>query len=180
MTFLPSVPGDTGLSDVFRAHPQLARPLLEASEAILRGSSPLSAAERELIGAYVSGLNDCAYCRGVHTATAEAFGVAEATLVALLDDVDSAPVDDKLKPLLRYLRKLTLTPSRMSEADAAEVFAAGWDENALHSAVSVCALFNFMNRYVEGLGVASSPQGWAEAGVRIAEHGYLGGRDFLG
>lgn len=82
MTFLPSLPDDVVLLDVFRAFPQTARPLLEYHQALLRGPSPLSVAERKLIAAYVSGLNACRYCRGVHTATAQAFGIPEGTLAA--------------------------------------------------------------------------------------------------
>ncbi len=47
MTFLPSLPDDAVLLDVFRAFPQTARPLLEYHQALLRGPSPLSVAERE-------------------------------------------------------------------------------------------------------------------------------------
>ena len=43
----------------------------------------------------------------------------EAVVPALLDDIDSAPIDARLRPILRYVRKLTLTPSRLVEADAA-------------------------------------------------------------
>jgi len=74
MTYLPSLPGDAVLLDVFRAYPQASRPLLDYHQALLRGPSPLSVAERELIAAYVSGLNACGYCHGVHTATAQAPG----------------------------------------------------------------------------------------------------------
>jgi uncharacterized protein YciW len=56
-------------------------------------------------------------------------------------------------PILAYLRKLTLSPSRMTDADSRAVFEAGWTEEALFHAISVCALFNFMNRIVEGCGV---------------------------
>jgi AhpD family alkylhydroperoxidase len=42
----------------------------------LRGPSPFTVAERELIAAYVSGLNACGYCHGIHRVTADAFGVA--------------------------------------------------------------------------------------------------------
>ena len=43
--------------------------------------------------------------------------------------------------------------------------ASGWDEKALHDAVSVCALFNFMNRYVEGLGIKAGADYFKEAAV---------------
>jgi uncharacterized peroxidase-related enzyme len=174
LPYLPSLPENAALIDVFRAYPDTAGPLLDYHEALLRGPSPLSVLERELIAAYVSGLNSCHYCHGVHAATARAFGVDEDALIALLDDVDGAPIDERMKPLLRYVAKLTLTPSRMTESDAASVFRAGWDEKALHDAVSVCALFNFMNRLVEGLGIQATPEYFADSARRLAGGGYAG------
>jgi len=115
-------------------------------------------AERELIAGYVSGLNACIYCHGVHEATAQASGIPEGLMVQLLDDIDKAAVDEKMKPILRYVRKLTLSPSRMTQADADAVFAAGWNDQALHDAVSTCALFNFMNPLVEGLGIKADQE----------------------
>ncbi|GAB3488513.1 carboxymuconolactone decarboxylase family protein [Amycolatopsis cihanbeyliensis] len=174
MTYLPSLPEGATLLDVFRSYPQTSAPLVDYHQVLLRGPSPLSVAERELIAAYVSGLNACHYCHGVHTATAEAFGIAEGTLTALLSDVDTAPVEDWMKPLLRYVGKLTLTPSRMTDADVDAVRAAGWDERALHDAVSVCALFNFMNRLVEGLGITATGDYFATSAQRLTEGGYAG------
>jgi uncharacterized peroxidase-related enzyme len=153
MTYLQSLPEGAVLRDVFAAYPLTSRPLLDYHQALLRGPSPFSAAERELIAAYVSGLNACGYCHGVDSATARAFGLDEGLVTALLDNVDTAPVDARMKPVLRYVGKLTLTPSRMIPGDAEAVFQAGWDERALHDAVSVCALFNLMNRLVDGLGI---------------------------
>ncbi|MEQ2005331.1 MAG: peroxidase-related enzyme [Limisphaerales bacterium] len=172
MPHLKSLPSDAVLRDVFHAFPATARPLLEYHEALLRGPSPLSVAERELIAAYVSGLNACGYCAGAHTATAAAFGVESSLLDALRLDVDSSPVAPRLKPLLRYVAKLTRTPARLTEADAAAVFAAGWDDRALHDAVSVCGLFNLMNRLVEGLGIAGRPEYFQIAGERLHREGY--------
>jgi AhpD family alkylhydroperoxidase len=65
MSYLRSRKPDAGLVQIFQAFPTIARPLLEYHEALLRGDSPFSAAERELIGAYVSGLNGCNHCRAV-------------------------------------------------------------------------------------------------------------------
>jgi uncharacterized peroxidase-related enzyme len=179
MTYLSSLPDDAVLVDVLRAYPDTARPLLDYHEALLRGPSPLTMAERELIAAYVSGLNACRYCHGVHTATAALFGIGPDTLAAILSDVDAAPVDEKLKPLLRYVGKLTLTPSRITPADAAAVFAAGWPEKALHDAVSVCALFNLMNRLVDGLGVTADQDYFTTSARRLADIGYGGLKQLL-
>lgn len=62
----------------------------------------------------------------------------------------------------------------MTEADAVAVFEAGWNEQALYDAVSVCALFNFMNRLVDGLGIAAGPDYFALSGRRLVEGGYAG------
>ncbi len=179
MTFLASLPENAKLLDVFRAYPDTASPLLDYHEALMRGPSPLSIAERELIAAYVSGLNACDYCHGVHQATAQQFGIAEATLTGLLADLSTAEVDDRIRSLLGYLAKLTREPSKVSPADARAVLAAGWDERALHDAVSVCALFNFMNRFVNGLGVAADHDYADTSGSRLAEHGYAGLKSLL-
>lgn len=152
-----ALPASRDLADVFRAYPQAVAPLLRYHDILLRGDSPLSVAQRELIAAYVSGLNACGFCLGAHTIIAEAFGMPAALVESLLEDLDAAPVDAALRPLLRYAQKLTREPASLRPADREAVFAAGWSERALHDAVSVCALFNFMNRLVEGMGVTTSP-----------------------
>jgi len=179
MAFLRSLKDDAVLLDIFKQFPATAHPLLEYHEALMRGRSPLSVAQRELLAAYVSGLNACQYCHGVHSMTAENFGIPESLLKQLLDDPREAPVDPLMKPLLAYVKKLTLTPSRMSQADADQVFAAGWDEQALHDAVSVCALFNFMNRLVDGLGIKSDASYYKTAGQRLFSGGYLAVKKLL-
>lgn len=162
------------LLEVFKAYPAAARPLIAYHEVVMRGPSPLSVADRELIAAYVSGLNACNYCHGIHAATAAAFGIDAGLLEALVTSPETAPVDHKLKPLLDYVRKVTLTPSRMIRADAEAIYAAGWPEAALHDAVAVCALFNFMNRYVDGLGVSADQTYTAQSAARLHEGGYAG------
>ena len=113
MPYLPSLPQDATLLDVFKKFPAPSKVLIEYHEVLMRGSSSLSVAERELIAAFVSCLNACQYCSGVHTATAEAFGVQQGLLARLVEDIDTAGVNQRLKPILRYVRKLTLAPSRM-------------------------------------------------------------------
>lgn len=179
MTYLPSLPDDAKLLDVFRAHPETARPLLALHEVLMRGPSPLTVAERELVAAYVSGLNACGYCYGVHRATAEQFGVDENLLEQLLADLDAAPVEDRLRAVLRYVGTLTREPSRLTPADARSVYEAGWDEQALHDAVAVAALFNLMNRMVEGLGVTAGSDYFPVSARRLADGGYTGLTELL-
>jgi len=64
-------------------------------------------------------------------------------------------------------------------SSAQAVLDAGWDERALHDAVAVCALFNFMNRFVDGLGVTAGPDYTAVSSRRLADIAYAGLRDLL-
>jgi uncharacterized peroxidase-related enzyme len=180
MSYLTSLPEDAALLQVFEAYPDTARVLLPLHEQVMRAPSPFTPGERELIAAYVSGLNACTYCNSIHTVTACAFGVPEDMLAAALKDLETAPVDERMRPVLRYLGKLTLTPSAIREADARAVYEAGWDERALHDAVLVCALFNFMNRMVDGLGIRVPPEYAELSGRRLHEGGYLGLLHLLG
>ena len=172
MSYLPSLPTAAVLLDVFKAYPGTSAPLIEYHEVLMRGSSPLRVAERELIAGFVSRLNACQYCAGVHVATTEAFGTTVGLVDQLVADLDTAPVDEKLKPILRYVRTLTEAPSRVSPRDAERVLEAGWNEQALHDAVSICALFNFMNRLVEGLRIRAADDYFAGAATRLRERGY--------
>lgn len=59
MTHLPSLRPDAVLLDVFRGFPATSAPLLDYHQALLRGESPFTVAQRELIAVYVSALNAC-------------------------------------------------------------------------------------------------------------------------
>ena len=172
MPHLRSLPDKPVMRDLYRAYPATTKPLGEFTEAAMRGPSPFTQGQRETIAAYVSGLNACRYCHGAHLAVAAAWGVAPDLIKALLEDIDSAPVETRMKPVLQYARKLTLAPARMTPDDAAAVYQAGWGDDALYSTVLVTALFNFYNRLADGVGL-EMPEGYgAEAGKRLSTLGY--------
>ncbi|GEQ99077.1 hypothetical protein JCM17844_27140 [Iodidimonas gelatinilytica] len=126
---------------------------MDFHDVVLRGDSPLSIAQRELIAAYVSGLNNCHFCLNAHTVYAEDFGIGEDVIGPLLSNPDSAPVDEAMRPILAYVRKLTLEPGNITEADVQAILDAGWSDQAVADANKSAALFNFMNRVILGMGV---------------------------
>ncbi len=174
MSYLASLPGEQTLRELFPRYQGVAQPLLQLHENLLRGEGALTAAEKELIAAHTSALNACAYCHDIHKTTAEAFGVEPGLLKALTEDPDTAPVDAKTGALLAFTRKVTLAPARITAADADAVYAAGWSEDALFEAVATCALFNFMNRLVDGLGITATPERKKEGGHFLHKQGYAG------
>jgi uncharacterized peroxidase-related enzyme len=153
MALLPSLPDVSSLGDVLKAHPDGIAPLLEYINNVLRGDSQLTIGERELIAAYVSGLNACSFCHDSHKIYAEAFGIDPGTVEALLVNIDTAPVSENLKPIFRYVHKLNSMPPRLVSADVQAVLDAGWSEQSLFTAIQISGLFNMMNRLVEGSGV---------------------------
>ena len=76
-------------------------------------------------------------------------GGDEKLVAAILDDYRSAPIDDKLRAMLAFLEKLTLTPDAMSDADAAKLRAAGIDGAAAESALYVGFVFGVMDRLAD-------------------------------
>jgi len=172
MVHLPSMPKNATLLDVFRMFPETNKPLLEFHEALLRGPSPFTEAERELIAAYVSGLNGCRYCQGVHTATAERLGVPPGAIAALLVGDPKADIPAKMRPVLDLASKLTERADGVTKPDVEAVLAAGWDETAYYHLVATVALFNYMNRLVEGLGIELNAAYAQTAAQRLADRGY--------
>ena len=169
--FLPET--DANVRDVFFHTWDRFSHVTKLCEQVLRSPSDISEADRELIATFVSGLNDCNFCYNVHARTAEHYGLDVSMFEQLMENVDSAPVDEKLKPVLNYVKKLTLTPSRMTQGDADAVFATGWSEDALHDAISICCLFNFMNRLMDGHGIPRlSDSALETSGKRLHEFGY--------
>jgi uncharacterized peroxidase-related enzyme len=179
MSYFRSLKAEAGLLQIFQAFPEIARPLLEYHEVLLRGKSPFSTAEREFIAAYVSGLNNCNYCHAVHSQTAITLGVGAETVARMYSDARNEHVDPRMQPVLAFVKKLTLAPGTVAAADTEPILAAGWDDRALHDAAAICGLFNLMNRLVNGLGVEASETYIRIAAQRLADKGYAYLTDFL-
>jgi uncharacterized peroxidase-related enzyme len=127
MPFMPSMPADALVKDVYSMNPKAFRHWLHVEEGIMRGPSAFTAGERELMAAYVSRLNSCTYCASSHSEAAVILGADPLSLNALMVDVDTAPIDKRFRAIFKFLRKLTLTPYKMIQADADAVYAEGWD-----------------------------------------------------
>ena len=94
---------------------------------------------------------------------------------AVLRDLESSPLDEKHKVLFRFVDKVNRDSARLTPQDMEPARAAGWTDEALYFALTVCALFNFYNRWIDASGVhAMGDEAHREGGKRIAEHGYAG------
>eukprot|EP00871_Galdieria_phlegrea_P004724 jgi/Galph1/5252/GphlegSOOS_G3798.1 len=177
MSLFPSLTEDSGvLSSLFKFRRDVAGPLIELHERILRGPSLLTPLQRELIGAFVSAVNRCDYSTTVRIGVARALGagqeLCEQLLSPLADNVDELNIEAEMKPILWYVRKLTLRPETLQRSDVEAVLAAGWNEQVLMDAILVCCLYNFMDRVASGIGLPK-PEEINPANLEIlARRGY--------
>ncbi|HET8680414.1 MAG TPA: peroxidase-related enzyme [Micromonosporaceae bacterium] len=166
-----------GINGPMRFRPETAKPLNELAEALLRGPSPLTRGERELIAAYVSGLNECRFCCASHSAFAAAQLDGGMHLVDQVHaDVDAAPVSAKLRALLRIAGAVREDGRKVTAAMVDAARAEGATDVEIHDTVLIAAAFCMYNRYVDGLGTRppENPQRYAESARRIVEVGYVG------
>lgn len=159
---------------VFR--PETGRPLSELAEVLLRAPHSLTAGERELIAAYVSGLNDCAFCCSSHSAFAAVQLDGGMTLVEQVRaNLDEAPVSDKLRALLRIAGAVQDSGRKVTPELVATARDHGATDLEIHDTVLIAAAFCMYNRYVDGLGTLTpeDPARYLGAAERIVERGYL-------
>jgi len=88
-------------------------------------------------------------------------------------DVDTSALDEKHKALFRFIDKVNHESRTIVETDLEDVRAAGWTDEELYFAITVCALFNFYNRWIDASGVhALSDEAHRLGGKRSAQSGY--------
>ncbi len=92
----------------------------------------------------------------------------------MLRDLETSALDEKHKALFRFVDRVNHDSPRVVSEDLDRVRAAGWDDEAIYFAITVCALFNFYNRWIDASGVhALSDEAHRAGGKRSATTGYV-------
>ena len=93
---------------------------------------------------------------------------------AVLEDYSTAPISDKEKALFGFIQRMNAESFTLQKEDLDRVIAAGWTEEAIYDAITVCALFNFYNKWIDATGVADMPpMAYEMSGERLATAGYV-------
>lgn len=128
-----------------------AGPALSAwTDRAMRGPSDWSVSERELMAAMVASWNTCPFCVGAHRAIAVR-GMDTATVDAVLVDLETAPITERLRAALRFLHRMTVAPDDLSPADARSAMAAGLTVDDLRDVAAVGAVFAVITRNANAL-----------------------------
>ncbi len=159
---------------LFAFRPGMTAHLARFTHGVMHEPAPLSPGLRELIAAYTSYLNECEFCAKSHAAvTAELLG-SEELVWDTLHDLEASSLPENEKALLRFVAKVTKDLPSITAADIQSLREVGWTDEAIYYAISVCALFNFYNRWVTASGVhAVSHEGHRSRAKVIAQNGYI-------
>jgi uncharacterized peroxidase-related enzyme len=134
--------------------PDLLEPLVQFVVKLMIDDHKLSRGTKELIAAYVSRINSCAYCVDAHSAMVMAQGFTEEQVKSILEDVKGSPLlDAKTRQLLQYAETATRYAYKITEEDIQRLHGVGCSEEEILEATLVVALFNFMDRIADALGV---------------------------
>jgi hypothetical protein len=91
----------------------------------------------------------------------------------VLKDLENSALNEKHKALFRFVDKVNHDSPRITAEDMQPLYDVGWEDGAIYFALTVCALFNFYNRWIDASGVhALSDEAHRMGGKRSALHGY--------
>ena len=164
-----------GIRGAMAFRPETAAPLNELAELLLRDNTGLALVERELIGMYVSYLNDCFYCHHSHGEIACIYLNGDRNLVEQVrKDYTKAAISDKLKSLLAVAAKVQKGGKAVTPDDIENAKQQGATDKDIHDTVLIAAAFCMLNRYVDGL-ATTTPTDMSSYPLRakqVAENGY--------
>jgi uncharacterized peroxidase-related enzyme len=147
-------------------------PMKEFTHEAMRGPSAWSVGDRELMAAFVSKMNACAFCIGAHTATAAKAYHDEAKVFAALSDLETAPIEEPLRATLRMLGKLTREHA-VNADDMRAVLAASVSREQIEDALAVCLAFNATDRLADAFGFfVPGPKGFEAGATFLLRRGY--------
>ena len=114
----------------------------------------------EVLGIWVSSLNECNYCVERHFAGMKRLlgdaPRADAIRVAIKTrDPDAAPLDAAQKLAMDYARILTCDPAGLTENHAIALHNSGYTDGEIFEINQVSAYFSYANRTVLGLGCST-------------------------
>jgi len=160
--------------DLFAFQPSFTHGLSTFTEGVLREPASISPGMRELIAAWTSHLNACRFCTRAHAAAAAELLGSEELVRGVLGDLETSPLSEKDKAMLRFVAKVTHQLPAFTAADVECVRATGWDDEAIYYGITTCALFNFYNRWITATGVAEmSEEAHRRQGRHLAQSGYI-------
>ncbi|HTF21651.1 MAG TPA: peroxidase-related enzyme [Chryseolinea sp.] len=152
MPYISIPEGIPGIRGPLSIRPDIAKPLSDFTETLMRGENSLSRGERELIATVVSSLNDCFFCENAHGSVAQHYLQCDLAFIdRVKEDFSSADISDKLKSLLSIAVSVQKGGRHVTEVQVEVAKSMGATDREIHDTVLIAAAFCMFNRYVDGL-----------------------------
>jgi uncharacterized peroxidase-related enzyme len=149
----PQVPG---ILKCFATHPPLLEHMMGLAQSMLFVDGALDRRHKEMISAFVSAQNNCAYCTDSHGFSFRVHGGSAEALEAVVEcRLDSDAITPPQRALLDFARMVTENSQAIRPADIEELRAAGWSDLQIAEAIHLSALFACFNRVVNAFGLPS-------------------------
>ena len=144
------------LPNVFAAYtvrPEHLRRWIKHFTEIMRGTSELTPAEREMIGVVVSAENHCLYCLVSHGAELRQLLGDPVLADRISYDYRRAGLGQRALAMLNYAVKITRTPVECCEADVQHLRNVGFSDEGIFDIAETAAMYNFTNRLASATGM---------------------------
>jgi uncharacterized peroxidase-related enzyme len=151
MAHIPTQHGLYGITSLLEYRLDTSEPIRELTQVLLRGPSPLSEFERELIATVVSHENNTQFCSAAHATVARRLAPSPSLVDELLAAPTTTAPTTRLECLVAIARAIQLSPQGLTDELVQAARSLGFTDLELHDAVLTAALFCFYNRYVDGL-----------------------------
>lgn len=166
-----------GILGLMAYKPTTATALNQLAETILRGPSPLSQGERELIAGVVSFLNECQFCHRSHAAVADyCLDKPKGYCKSVAQNIEGSDVSEKMKSLLKIASIVQKSGRNVSKSDIDFALSNGAVEEEIHDTIMIAAAFCMFNRYVDGLGTFAPEENnihYEKTAERLSKLGYM-------
>ncbi len=167
--------GLPGIRGPLSLRPDVAKPLSEFCEVLMRDENSLSRGERELIAMYVSSLNNCYFCEQAHGGVAQYYLQCDLSFIdQVKNDAQSAPLSEKMKSLLSIAASVQRSGKSVTAEQVEKAKLTGATDLEIHDTVLIAAAFCMFNRYTDGLDTWA-PQDrnfYTDRAKQVASDGY--------
>ncbi len=153
---------DGAVHNLYKAYSRFPDPVVSADrfyrDVMHAPDAPLPMWLAELLSVDVAIVNDCDYAATHHGANFVHLYGDEAKALRIVDALrqdalDCPDIENNVRALISYGRKLTKSPAEMSEQDIEDLRAHGWDDSQISQAVQVTASFAYWTRLINALGI---------------------------
>jgi uncharacterized peroxidase-related enzyme len=149
----PQIPG---ILQCFATHPPLLKHMMGLAQSMLFIDGALDRQHKEMLSAFVSAQNRCAYCADSHGFFFRVHGGSPEALDAVMAcNLESSAITPAQRVLLGFARKVTEDSRAITPSDIEALRAAGWSDLQIAETIHVTALFASFNRVVNAFGLPS-------------------------